>query len=73
MGSRDGNQLDRSPDLARTIFQLWHRRVDRQQLLDRPPVSRGVDLGATIAVATWPLLLRAQAWLGDGVSSPSPR
>jgi predicted PurR-regulated permease PerM len=58
-------QANRSPDLARTIFQLLALGVlIASSFWILRPFLVALTWAITIAVATWPLLLHAQAWLG---------
>ena len=58
-------QASRSPDIARTTFQLLALGVliASSFWIVRPFLLAGT-WATMIAVATWPLLLHAQAWLG---------
>jgi len=58
-------QPDRSPDLARTTFQLLAigALIVSSFLIVRPFLVASA-WATMIAVATWPLLLHAEAWLG---------
>jgi predicted PurR-regulated permease PerM len=58
-------QADRSPDLARTALQLLALGVlIASSFWILRPFLVALTWACMIAVATWPLLLRAQAWLG---------
>ena len=58
-------QANRSPDLARTTFQLLALGVlIASSFWILLPFLVALTWAITIAVATWPLLLHAQAWLG---------
>lgn len=58
-------QADRSPDLARTTFQLLALGVlIASSFWIVVPFLLAAAWATMIAVATWPLLLYAQAWLG---------
>jgi predicted PurR-regulated permease PerM len=58
-------QATRSPDLARTTFQLLALGIliVSSFWIVRPFLVASA-WGAMIAIATWPVLLRAEAWLG---------
>ena len=56
---------NRTPDLARTTFQLLAiGALILSSFLIVRPFLVATTWAATIAVATWPLLLRAEAWAG---------
>jgi predicted PurR-regulated permease PerM len=56
---------ERSPDLARTIFQvLALGALITTSFWIMRPFLIALVWAATVVIATWPLLLRAQAWLG---------
>ena len=58
-------QTDRSPDLARTTFQLLAiGALIATSFWIVQPFLVALAWGSMIVVATWPLLLRVQAWLG---------
>jgi len=58
-------QVNRSPDLARTTFQLLALAVLlATSLWILRPFLVALTWATTIVVATWPLLVRVQAWLG---------
>ena len=58
-------QANRSPDIARTTLQLLALAVlIASSFWIVRPFLLAVSWGTMIAVATWPLLLHAQAWLG---------
>ncbi len=58
-------QTGRSLDLARTIFQvLALGALIAASLWIVRPFLIALVWAATVAIATWPILLRAQAWLG---------
>jgi predicted PurR-regulated permease PerM len=56
---------NRSPDLARTALQLLAlAALIGTSLWIVRPFLVALIWAATVAIATWPLLLRAQSWLG---------
>ncbi len=56
---------NRSPDLARTTLQLLAlAALIGTSLWIVRPFLVALIWAATVAIATWPLLLRAQSWLG---------
>jgi predicted PurR-regulated permease PerM len=58
-------QLNRSPDIARTTLQLLALGVlIASSFWIVQPFLVALTWATMIVVATWPLLLRAQAWLG---------
>src|SRR5690242_8054411 len=60
-----GVESDRPPDLARTVLQLLALAVlIASSFWIVRPFLVPVIWATTIAVATWPLLLHTQAWLG---------
>src|SRR5262249_48775 len=61
----DGAHGSRSQDLARTSFQLLALGALIATIFwILQPFLAALIWAGTIAVATWPLLLRSQAWLG---------
>jgi predicted PurR-regulated permease PerM len=58
-------QPERSPDLARTTLQLLSLGIlIATSLWIFRPFLVAIFWAATVAIATWPLLLRTQSWLG---------
>jgi predicted PurR-regulated permease PerM len=64
---------NRSPDLARTTLQLLAlAALIGTSLWIVRPFLVALIWAATVAIATWPLLLTRNRGLAAGVASPSP-